>query len=108
MKLRTPESRCERGTALAGQIAEIVYRGGRRYAFPYLILLDIRDILADPETEAETALAQAVQKFRNLYAAPRDGFSEFYVHDSDPDQMEEENQRFEELVSELRSALHDS
>ncbi|MFF4217646.1 hypothetical protein [Streptomyces nondiastaticus] len=108
MTSRTPESRCERATALAAQVAEIVHGGGRKYAFSYLTLLDIRDILADPEAEAESALAEAAQRFDRLYAAPRDGFSEFFVCNDDRKQMVADNKRFKELVNELHSLLHDS
>ncbi|MEU1815239.1 hypothetical protein ABZ543_08580 [Streptomyces roseifaciens] len=105
----TPESRRQRATTLVTQIAEIVYKQGRRSsAHHYLILLDIRDVLADPESDAETALADAAYGFKLLYGAPRDGFSEFYIHHDDPKQMAAENQQFSELVSELSSMVHDS
>ncbi|MFH8789484.1 hypothetical protein [Streptomyces roseoverticillatus] len=109
MTLRTPESRRRRATTLVTQVAEIIHKQGRRSSAPYyLILLDIRDVLADPESDAETALADAAYGFKLLYGAPRGGFSEFYIHHDDPKQMAAENQRFSELVSELSSMIHDS
>ncbi|MBF6044769.1 hypothetical protein GO001_05955 [Streptomyces sp. NRRL B-1677] len=95
---------------LVTQIAEIVYKEGRRYpAFFYLTLLETRDILADPEeNDAETALTDAAQRFKRLYHAPRDNFSEFYVYSGDPEQRAADNQRLEELVSELRSMFNNS
>ncbi|MCF3105540.1 hypothetical protein IPZ58_28690 [Streptomyces roseoverticillatus] len=110
MTPRTPESRRRQAVTLVEQVAEIVYREGRRYpAFFYLTLLETRDILADPEeSDAETALTDAAARFKKLYASPRDNFSEFYVHSDDPQQRVAENGKFSELVNELRSTLHDS
>ncbi|MEV4504889.1 hypothetical protein [Streptomyces klenkii] len=109
MTLRTPESRRRQAITLVKQIAEIVHREGRRYpAFFYLTLLETRDILADPEeSDAETALAGAAERFRRLYSAPRDNFSEFYIHHDDPQQRVAENEKFNELTKALRSTLHD-
>ncbi|WP_424892073.1 hypothetical protein [Streptomyces sp. XH2] len=106
MTSRTPESRRERATAAAAQLAEIVHGEGREHAFSYLTLTDIRDILADPESEAETALTAATQRFDELCKTRN--FSEFYVYIADWEQRVAANKRFKELVNELRSTLHDS
>ncbi|QLE72392.1 hypothetical protein FGW37_12985 [Streptomyces rectiverticillatus] len=106
MTARAPESRRQRATAVAAQLAEIVYEEGRKYAFSYLTLMDIRDTLADPEAEAETALAEAAQRFDGLCRARN--FSEFYVYIDDWEQRVAANERVKKLVNDLRSLLHDS
>ncbi|MEU5188642.1 hypothetical protein AB0G83_16060 [Streptomyces klenkii] len=106
MTPRTPESRRQRATAVATQLAEIVYEQGRTYAFYYLTLMDIRNILAGPEGEAETALAEAAQRFDGLRRTRN--FSEFYVYADSWEQRVAANEKVKELVNELRFTLHDS
>ncbi|MFE5869206.1 hypothetical protein ACFQ6V_11195, partial [Streptomyces roseifaciens] len=99
----TPEARRRRAAVVAAQLAEIVHEQGRTYAFYYLTLTDIRDILADPEGEAGAALTEAAQRFDTLRRTRN--FSEFLVYADDWEQRVAANEKVKELVNELRSLL---
>lgn len=75
---------------------------GRQYQTWYLMLLDIRDVLASSAPDEE-ALRDAGEMFAVLYRGGRN-FSDFYIHDEDPAELVRKNQELGNAVQALKEA----
>lgn len=86
----------------AARLAEMVKSQGRQYLTWYLMLLDIRDVLASPASD-EDALRDAGEMFAMLYYGGRD-FSEFHFEDEDKAIRDRKNTALEQAVRTIREA----
>lgn len=84
------------------QLAEMVRSQGPSYQTWYLMLLDIRDVLASSASDEE-ALRDAGEMFAVLYRGPRN-FSDFYIADEDKTIQARKNVELGDAVQALKEA----
>ncbi|KAB2347838.1 hypothetical protein [Actinomadura rudentiformis] len=87
------------------ELVEIVHSQGRRTLGWYLMLLDIRDALADTSKSPEEILSTAAAMVDAIYTGPHN-FGEFFVIRSDQVEMIVANEHIEELTTRLLEAVH--
>lgn len=85
-----------------GRLIEMVRSQGPGHQTWYLMLLDIRDVLASPASD-EDALRDAGEMFAALYRGPRN-FSDFYLEAKDEATRIRKNQQLENAIRALREA----
>jgi hypothetical protein len=86
------------------ELIEIVHGEGPWAVQWYRMLLDVRDALAATESPRD-ALGTASAMFDALYSRPYN-FADFYIARPDRQERIAANQRFSEIVDEVREALH--
>jgi hypothetical protein len=80
----------------------MVQSQGPGYQTWYLMLLDIRDVLASSVPDEE-ALREAGEMFAAFYRGPRN-FSDFYIEDKDKALQARKNAALEDAVRTLKEA----
>lgn len=96
--------RLSRARQAVDELIDIVHGAGPAGQNWYLMLLDIRDALADSGRPEEQSLTVAAGMFDALYSGPRN-FSEFHVWRTDEAERLAANQRLSQVIHELESAL---
>jgi hypothetical protein len=96
--------RVSRARQAVDELIDIVHGEGPGGQAWYLMLLDIRDTLADSARPEEQKLTGAAEMFDALYSGPRN-FSEFHVWRTDETERLAANQRLTTIIEELESAL---
>lgn len=89
-------------TDAVGKLIEAVRSQGPGGQAWYLMLLDIRDVLASPASD-EDALRDAGEMFASLYRGPRN-FSDFYLEDKDEATRIRKNKELGNTVRALKEA----
>lgn len=98
----TGSGRRSEAAEAAARLAEMVKSQGRLYQTWYLMLLDIRDVLASPAPDEE-ALRDAGEMFSMLYHGGRN-FSEFHFEEEDKALQDRKNAALEDAVRTIREA----
>lgn len=101
-QVTAPERRATAADAV-GRLIEAVRSQGPGNQTWYLMLLDIRDILASPAPD-DDALREADEMVSALYRGPRN-FSEFHIWHEDEQVRIRENQKISDTVRTLRESL---
>lgn len=87
------------------ELVEIVHSQGQRTLGWYLMLLDIRDALADASKSPEEVLTTVSTMVDAIYSGPHN-FGEFFVVRDDQEEMIAANEHVEELITRLLEAVH--
>ncbi|MFG2006591.1 hypothetical protein ACGFNU_46340 [Spirillospora sp. NPDC048911] len=86
------------------ELVEILHSQGQRTLGWYLMLLDLRDALADVSGSPQETLDTAAAMVDALYSGPHN-FGEFFVVCDDQEEMITANEHAEELTARLREAV---
>ncbi|MFI0450859.1 hypothetical protein [Actinomadura sp. 6N118] len=100
-----PTDRLTSARQVMDELVEIVHSQGRRTLGSYLMLLDIRDSLADTSKSPEEILTIAAAMVDAIYSGPHN-FAEFFVVRDDQEEMIAANEHVEELIARLLEAVH--